>query len=149
MRKRLLCEANFDLEIEVRGPLLIKSGVATLEGASMSPVLSYKYGDPPRPYIPGTSLKGVLRSHVERIARSLQAEPIPVCLPYEKEGPEQSCGLRFNDKVPKPEVYRRSCLACKLFGSLQFRGRTLFNDAYAPDPKTIRTEVRMVLGSGA
>ena len=147
MRKRMLCDARFDLSIEAKGPLLIKSGDAGLLGPDMSFVRTLGYdGETPRPYIPGTSLKGVFRSQVERIARTLRADATPVCLPYalkEREaGPELSCGKRFHKKTPRDEVYRKECLACRMFGSLEFKGRVYIDDAYSPEPHKLKIEVR-------
>ncbi len=146
MLKRHLCDARFELEIEVKGPVLIKSGEAGFAtGPDMSFVRSNAYGgETPLPYLPGTSLKGVIRSQVERIARTLSApETTAVCLPYSFDnGPEQSCGKRFDKKTPKPQVYRGECLACRMFGSLEFKGRVNIDDAYAVDPGKLRLEVR-------
>jgi len=143
MRKRLLCSAHISFDIEVKGPLLIKSGQESIHGPDMSPVVTYAHGEDAKPYIPGTSLKGVLRSHCERILRTLLPEKTPVCLPYlfEANHPERSCGKRLEKtELPTPELYRCSCMACKIFGSLAFRGRTFFTDAYAKGK--VETEVR-------
>lgn len=146
MRKRMLCDARFRLEIDVLGPLLIKAGEAGLSGPDMAFVRTYGYGDEvAHPYLPGTSLKGVFRSHAERIARTLRPEPVPVCLPYEFDssaGAEQSCGKRYDKETPRHEVYRGECLACRTFGSLEFKGRVFIDDAYADDPKKLKLEVR-------
>ncbi len=143
MRKRLLCSAQISFDIEVKGPLLIKSGQESIHGPDMSPVVTYASGEEAKPYIPGTSLKGVLRSHCERILRTLLPEKTPVCLPYlfESNHPERSCGKRLEkSELPTPELYRCSCMACKIFGSLAFRGRTFFTDGYAKGE--VKTEVR-------
>lgn len=142
MRKSLLTSATFHLRLDVKGPLLIKSGMDTIGDTNMSPVLTYAYGETPYPYIPGTSLKGVLRSHVERIVRTLKGGT-PVCLPYAFQAEaEQSCGKRLEGEKVKSEAYRKSCMACRLFGSLAFKGRTLFQDAYSPEPSKIQREIR-------
>ena len=144
MRKKMLCDARFEIEIDVRGPVLIKSGEAGLVGPDMAFVRSYAYGqDEPAPFLPGTSLKGVFRSHVERIARTLKPGCTPVCLPYDfQRGPEQSCGQRFERGTPKTRIYREQCLACRLFGSLAFKGRMFLSDGYANDPSRLVIEQR-------
>jgi CRISPR-associated RAMP protein (TIGR02581 family) len=144
MRKKMLCDARFQLEIEIKGPTLIKSGEGGLSGPDMAFVRTYAYGDQePQAYLPGTSLKGIFRSHIERLARTLAKTETPVCLPYQLvgDGPELSCGKRL-DKLPKPEAYKKQCLACQMFGSLQFKGRTFIADAYATDVKQLRYEIR-------
>jgi CRISPR-associated RAMP protein (TIGR02581 family) len=145
MLKRLLCDARFSLDIEVKGPLLIKAGDGGLVGPDMSFVRTHAYGkETMHPYLPGPSLKGVFRSHLERIARTLRGDITPVCLPYlfEPGSPECSCGKRFDKKTARPEVYRKQCLACRMLGSLEFKGRVAIDDAYSPDPAGIRLEVR-------
>ncbi|MBI5526471.1 MAG: CRISPR-associated RAMP protein [Deltaproteobacteria bacterium] len=144
MRKQFICDARFALTIETRGPVLIKAGESGVTGPDMAFVRTYGYGlDKAYPYLPGSSLKGVFRSYVEQIARTLKPNTVPVCLPYNFErGQEQSCGKRFNKQTPRPEVYRKECLACRMFGSLEFKGRVLIDDAYSPAPRDIVEEVR-------
>lgn len=71
MLKRLVNEARFKLLIEAAGPLLVKSGHATITGPDMTPVLTYRNGEW-QVYLPGSSLKGVFRSHLEKVCRTLQ-----------------------------------------------------------------------------
>ena len=139
MLRNLLCQAEVAIEIEPVDPVLVKSGLATLDGADMAPVSTLRNGERIY-YLPGTSLKGVLRSHFERIARTLR--PGSVCLPYydpnrrppipvESEQQSYSCGFRSrkNDDAPSA-AYADSCAACRLFGSLKFAGRFGIGDAY-------------------
>ena len=78
MMRKWLCQADVTVHLEPVDPVLIKSGYATLDGPDMVPVQTFRDGKEAY-YFPGTSLKGVLRSHFERIARTLR-EGI-VCLP--------------------------------------------------------------------
>jgi CRISPR-associated RAMP protein (TIGR02581 family) len=130
-------------------PLLIKSGQATVGGVDMAFVRTYRRGnEEPEPFIPGSSLKGVVRSYAEMICRSLRESPVPVCLPYvtpgrevDGEGNQASCGLRIEGykraqqvpTVPTPDIYRISCPACRTFGSHAFIGRLATSDAYLTD----------------
>jgi len=81
MLKRLVNEARFKLLIKATGPLLIKSGHATITGPDMTPVLTYRNGEW-QVYLPGSSLKGVFRSHLEKVCRTLRDEV--VCNPFLK-----------------------------------------------------------------
>ena len=81
MSKKLLNECTLTLQIKTDGPLLVKSGSATPYGPDMTPVLTYKNGDE-QVFIPGSSLKGVFRSHIEKIIRTVNEQI--VCVPYEK-----------------------------------------------------------------
>jgi CRISPR-associated RAMP protein (TIGR02581 family) len=141
MLKKIINHAIVEFRIIPLEPLLIKSGQATTGGVDMSFVRTYRTAGKDYPYIPGSSLKGVIRSYAEKICRSLRYNPVPVCLPYVKPGEEQpgennqaSCGLRLNkykdDPLAGAEVYRLSCPACRLFGSHWFIGRLATSDAY-------------------
>ena len=79
MLRKWLCQADVKITIEPVDPVLVKSGYATIDGADMVPVSTFRDGQRVY-YFPGTSLKGVLRSHLERIARTLK--PGSVCIPY-------------------------------------------------------------------
>ncbi len=148
MLKRIVNSASIDFEIHPIDPILIKSGQATVGGTDMSFVRTYRFGEEDEPYIPGSSLKGMMRAYGEKICRSLRNDPVPVCLPYVEPGRENygekrqaSCGLsldkykkkRNRQTAPSSELYRNSCPACRLFGSLGFTGRFASSDAYLSD----------------
>lgn len=148
MLKRMINHAVIDITIEPIDPMLIKSGQATVSGVDMTFVRTYRHGGDAEPFIPGSSLKGVIRSYAEKICRSLREQPVPVCLPYLKPGKEQngeenqaSCGLRITEhlnahdlkSIPTPDVYRLSCPACRMFGSHYFIGRLATSDGYLTD----------------
>ncbi|MGB1251996.1 MAG: type III CRISPR-associated RAMP protein Csx7 [Candidatus Promineifilaceae bacterium] len=154
MLKKLFNEARLRLEIEATGPLLIKSGVATITGPDMTPVRTYRNNDW-QVYLPGSSLKGVVRSHLEKITRTLN-ETI-VCDPFgtTREYSEDwtiSCSNKFKHREKKlreqslsnEKVYRDSCPICRLFGSTYFIGRIAIGDAYLENHAT--TEIRDGVG---
>lgn len=143
MMRKWLCQLDVSVHLEPVDPVLIKSGYATLDGPDMVPVQTLRDGKETY-YFPGTSLKGVLRSHFERIARTLKEGS--VCLPYydpkkKKDIPlpvdsaaEQAaavgCGFRTTEIDTTSAIYSESCAACRLFGSLRFGGRFSIGDAY-------------------
>lgn len=149
MLRKWLCQADVTIEIEPVDPILVKSGHATIDGPDMVPVRTFRDGKSVY-YLPGTSLKGVLRSHFERIARTLR--PQSVCLPYfdpkrdgisipvDEEKESFGCGYRSRGKGDDPAsaAYSDSCAACRLFGSLKFAGRFSIGDAY-PLPENVPT----------
>jgi CRISPR-associated RAMP protein (TIGR02581 family) len=145
MLKKNLNYAVAELTISPLDPLLIKSGQSTVSGVDMAFVQTYRRGDKPEPFIPGSSLKGVVRSYAEKICRSLRDNPVPVCLPYLERGNENenernqaSCGSRIKNhlrvldrkELPSSHIYRISCPICRMFGSHYFIGRTRTSDAY-------------------
>lgn len=151
MFKRLFNELVLYIDIEPADPILIKSGVATIEGPDMSFVVTYRAGEP-IPYLPGSSLKGCIRSHAERLARTMMGDRASVCMPFaqrvndrwEPAGAteaDEACGSRWTDleegeadeskrQFSPAVIYRYSCPACRLFGSTHMLGRLSISDAY-------------------
>ncbi|OGP49129.1 MAG: hypothetical protein A2Y79_11020 [Deltaproteobacteria bacterium RBG_13_43_22] len=142
MLKRMHCQMDITLAITPIDPILIKSSYASVSGSQMPFVRINRGKTFDEVYIPGSSLKGVIRSHAEKICRTLKDQS--VCLPYGDEGEEEFCGSRFkriensnNLKIVNEKAYNLSCPACRTFGSTYFIGRTSISDAYAdPAPFT-------------
>jgi len=141
MLKALLNEARLYLDITTKGPLLIKSGYATVIGADMAPVETYRSGQK-EIYLPGSSLKGVFRSHIEKVVNSIKPQVAcnPLSRPNDRDTRDDRklyrpfCGNNFSDKTPPPphEVYTKSCPTCRLFGSTLFGSRISVEAAYLP-----------------
>lgn len=135
MHKQLMNEAVLELAISPNGPLLIKAGG---DGGA----------DPTHPdmefvrtlqqiYIPGSSLKGVIRAHAERIMRSLQTPPGPgtgACDPLNRD---KACGSQLDAKEESSARYAKSCFACRLFGNTAIASRVRFADALPAGEVTI------------
>lgn len=151
MLKELHNECRILLEIVPQGPILIKSGEAAGIGADMAFVRTFRDGHE-QVFLPGTSLKGVIRAHAERIGRTLA--PRKICNPFNtaygkrnnSAHGEPSCSdylVRTEERIKQDvrlhrakdlrqpsDAYRESCPACRLFGSLGFGGRFNAEDAY-------------------
>ncbi len=104
MLKQLINECLVTLHVSPEGPVLVKSGTATVKGPDMAFVNTFR-NNTRQVYLPGSSLKGILRSHAERIARTLRMPS--ACDPFtdmEKAAgePERSeviyCGERFKQR---------------------------------------------------
>lgn len=160
MLKRLVNEAKFTLTITTTGPVLVRSGRATVIGPDMTPVLTFRHGKR-QVYLPGSSLKGVVRSHLEKVSRTLRYDPFVVCNPFQTELSitDASCGKKLEgrkkelkkqdrEKELTTEVaYKESCPICRLFGSTEFIGRVSINDAYLTnDAQPLPTEQRDGVG---
>lgn len=125
------------IRLTPRTPILIKSG-----GISPNPSLpdmqfvrtSVKGVD--TIYIPGSSLKGGFRSYVEKILRT-KKPLVGACDIFDKE---KTCAKETEKELPSNEIYRNSCLACKIFGSTKLKSRISFVDAYPSGE--IKTETR-------
>ena len=142
MLKKLVNQCTFELELETKEPLLVKSGSAVVNGPDMTFVRTRR-GGRTEPFIPGSSLKGVLRSHAERVARTLSEDS--VCGVFDSANVE-GCSWRF-DSSKGPADYAHSCPACRLFGSLHWKGRFRTGDAYLTDEhRDVQPELRDGIG---
>jgi CRISPR-associated protein Csm3 len=132
--KELRNELRLRFRLDVAGPLTIRAAKATGIDPTRPDMEVVRDGEG-RPVVPGSSLKGVLRSHAERILRSL--DPDYACDPFRPD----ACGRRIR-RPPRggEERYRVLCYACRMFGSVMLRGRVAFADAH-PLP-----DVRLALG---
>jgi CRISPR-associated RAMP protein (TIGR02581 family) len=114
LEKRLILQGI----IEAVTPLHIGSGSSEMEIEEVDmPVLRAPDGEP---YIPGSSLKGKLRSEVERLAK---AKNMDVCSP---PNIRDMCGSTKNNLVDL-------CIGCRLFGTagrISVASKVKLRDAY-------------------
>jgi len=144
---------SFEGTLQAQGPLLTNDALhAGVSGFDHAPLL-IQLGDWSHPVLTGAGLRGVLRSHAERIARTLATleaqdgdsfkQTCPACDPtarrLKKDTPPEelpsleSCdslllyqaGKGGNEAVAPEEL----CLACWLFGSTRLGSRFLVEDA--------------------
>jgi len=146
MHKRLYNSLKLTLHIQPKTPLLIKAGGFSLNPAlpDMSFVRTFQGGEGEIVYLPGASLKGVVRGFIERVLRSLGDKPEGMsswrwaCTTFADD--EGSCARRILDeegrregkgeRLPSWEIYKMSCGACRLFGHTRLRGRVSFTDFF-------------------
>ncbi len=123
MHKRLVNELRLDFSIAPQGPLLIKSG----QEAGADPTLldmnfvRTTHGSLGRTvYLPGSSLKGAIRSYCEKIGRTVDLD---VCNPLKQykndDGTGIGCGFRIEKehkrRLPGIELYPKLCPICQIF----------------------------------
>ena len=134
MFSRWLNRATLHIALAPRGPILIKSGQETADptrpGMEFVRTRHSVHGD--TVYLPGTSLKGALRSQAERVLRGLGIE---CCDPFKNSTCRKaSHGRRQGKGRPRTpsgaEVFSGQCPACRTFGSLSVAGRCNVEDAY-------------------
>lgn len=136
MHKRLVNELRLDFRIAPQGPLLIKSG----QEAGADPTLldmnfvRTNHAELGRTvFLPGSSLKGTVRSYCEKIGRTVG---LNVCDPLGSK----SCGRQLEQKARTgsgAEIYEKLCPICRLFGHTVMASHVWFSDAY-PTPETIK-----------
>jgi len=152
--------AEWEFTLQAEGPLLTNDATASgLSGFDHAPLLA-TLGDWTKPMLTGAGLRGVLRSHAERIARTLVTrdavdqghddpeqyflEHCPACDPLARRTRRESDGvaleccdslLQAAGQDPNDEVQpEQLCLACQLFGSTRNGSRLIVEDApYAGD----------------
>ena len=162
MLKTLLNEFHFDLTITPTGPFLIKDGkynkefkdlynrnnpnrkthldsifmcmnrnvdiIAALKDENKFKDLIF--------YVPGTSFRGWIRSHAEKIVRTVcQNDGLLCCDPFEEDETSEnlSCSKRLDiykkKNIPDFVPYANACVICKLFGCTGSASRITISDS--------------------
>lgn len=161
---RFLIEARFVTQTAIA----VGSRVSLLPAGSDLPVMKTPDG---LPYIPGSSLKGVVRAYLERVLRTaddmgkkMQGERLWACDPLDKEAccvpPDKKKEL--HEKAEKEAkrngkpldatfskfLWEKTCTACRLFGNQWIASRVAFQDAYLlnEDSLPLLVEVRDGVG---
>lgn len=132
MHKRRVNELKLAFVIIPAGPILIKSGD---DGGlnPMLPTMNFVRTRHPQTgdetiYLPGSSLKGVIRSHSERILHTVFPGNAALCCdPLARTG---NCYERTRQMKDTAEQYRHLCLACRTFGHMANASHFLAADAY-------------------
>ena len=142
MHKTRYNALRLTLEINPRGPLLIKAG-----GVSANPTLpdmqfvrTVHATKGETVYIPGSSLKGVVRGFVEKALRTLNDRNTWqwACPTFPDE--PGSCAKRLEQERSSATIYQQSCGACRIFGHTRLRGRASFTDLFPVNE--VKTEIR-------
>lgn len=145
MHKRFVNHCTINLTLIPDGPILIKSG---REGADptkpdMEFVETYHAGGRSI-YLPGSSLKGAIRAHAERIVRTVGRD----------KRPDNPNTLWANDPLNQNElkyldafanswdIYKQSSFTDQMFGNTSIASRIRIEDAYPIDSKQIKIEER-------
>jgi CRISPR/Cas system CSM-associated protein Csm3 (group 7 of RAMP superfamily) len=122
------CTIKYKLIFEE--PFLIKSGDPSMPGPEeldarfITTTCWHENSWVEKPYLIGSSLKGVYRSRCEKIVRTLGGV---ACDPQEKGGERESCGKKYEEEE---EIYKKSCVVCQLFGSTAMKSRIRVSSAY-------------------
>jgi CRISPR-associated RAMP protein (TIGR02581 family) len=142
MHKRLVNHCTIDLTLTPNGPILIKSGK---EGADptkpdMEFVETYHQGGKSI-YLPGSSLKGAIRAHAERIVRTVGSDR-PSSNSIWANDPLNDKRDYLKDAKSASDIYKLSCFTDQLFGSTEIASRLRIEDAHPTDPKELKLEER-------
>ena len=120
---------NLRGEVETLTAIRIGAGRSTAVVGSDLPVVRDAAGSP---YIPGSSFKGVLRSYVESILRSIANHRRIVCNPTDNA---EQCITReemkpLREKRNDQLILEQTCWACQLFGSLWYASKLQIRDLH-------------------
>lgn len=135
MHKRLVNHCTIELTIIPDGPILIKSGKEGAEPAKpdMEFVETYHAGGKTI-YLPGSSLKGAIRAHAERIVRTVGSATRPSngAQLWASDPLRDDAEKYFKEKkVTDPTaIYQQSCFIGQLFGNTSIASRLRIEDAY-------------------
>ena len=125
-------------------PLRIGTGDMGLDpsGADLTCVRTRHAAHGTTVYIPGSSLKGVVRAAAEASVRGqrLAGGWTGACDdPLDDRDARRSCGARHQKAsgTPTEAIHQDHCLACRLFGSQAIKGRTSLRDLFpwSDDPR--------------
>ena len=139
MHKRFVNHCTIDLTISPDGPILIKSGK---EGADptkpdMEFVETYHQGRR-FVYLPGSSLKGAIRAHAERIVRTVGKEKGPGELWANDPLNDK---YKYLEQKSPPDIYKLSSFTDRIFGNTSMASRIRIEDAY-PESNSLKLEER-------
>jgi CRISPR-associated RAMP protein (TIGR02581 family) len=144
MFRRSYNRAALRIRITTVTPLRIGAGELSLDpsGADLTCVRTRHAAHGTTVYIPGSSLKGVVRAAAEASLRGqrLAGGQLGACDdPLDQKDERKSCGARrYNGSDPPTHVIHRDhCLSCRLFGTQQIKGRASLRDLFpwSDDPQ--------------
>ncbi|NES65136.1 MAG: CRISPR-associated protein [Okeania sp. SIO2D1] len=149
MHKRFVNHCTIDITLIPDGPILIKSGRQGADPTKpdMEFVETYYQGKRSI-YLPGSSLKGAIRAHAERIVRTVGREKpnnsnpkIPWANNPLEDKYEYLKDSNGKD-LPAPEVYRKSSFTDQMFGNTSIASRIRIEDAYPTEVQPLKIEER-------
>ena len=136
--------------VELTGDLICRTAARIGAGRSNEPVgtdLPVIKDATGRPFIPGSSLKGVLRTYVESMVRAVYpANRKAACLPVGPDtdwclSPAEAERLRDQDQADQA-IYDQCCWVCQAFGSPWFASKIQVRDALVGDLRFGQYQVR-------
>ena len=143
MHKRFVNHCTIALTIIPDGPILIKSGK---EGADptkpdMEFVETYHAGGKSI-YLPGSSLKGAIRAHAERIVRTLGRDSNPNDPKVLWANDPLNDKHDYLQKKSSSDIYKLSSFTDRIFGNTSIASRLRIEDAHPIDKKQLKIQER-------
>lgn len=110
-----------EFELDTKSPVAIRSGKSFV-GPIDNPVIRIRRREGDTPYIPGSSIKGVLRNEAEKILRSRGEDVCDILNPESENG-------ELGRKEREKDSYK-PCIICQIFGGPTIASHIYFYDAY-------------------
>ncbi len=118
-QNRLVCTG----ELVCRTAVRIGAGRSSEPLGTDLPVIKDAQGTP---FIPGSSLKGILRSRLESFVRAVNDSPQVACIPVGNDA--DRCISSIEDMTDQ-EIEAQTCLICRVFGSPWLASKVQVRDA--------------------
>ncbi|HXG41391.1 MAG TPA: CRISPR-associated RAMP protein Csx7 [Dehalococcoidia bacterium] len=149
---------KFSSRTFIRCALTIETALSIGSRLSLQPTgtdLPVMKGPDGSPFIPGSSIKGVIRFQTERLLRGWNHKPdLWACDPFaspcvtDKDREDLWDDSKGEDATFSQKVWDASCTACRLFGSPWFAGRVAIKDAYLIDTQHLVSVTQIRDGVG-
>ena len=144
MHKRFVNHCTIALTLIPDGPILIKSGKEGADPTKPDMEFVETYHARGRSiYLPGSSLKGAIRAHAERIVRTVGSER------YNSQKPSNPwANDPLNDKYDylkdksSHDIYKLSSFTDQMFGNTSIASRVRIEDAYPNESQPLKIEER-------
>lgn len=139
---------KLEFSLKAEEPLRIGAGRSPPLALTDLPVITININGEITPYIPGSSLKGTLRSVCELLVKSAGLDSCMAgsCAREKKVGDENLLSLmdtamRTNNIQLLLTTLEKFCLICKIFGAGSYKAHIDFREAY-PQKDTVRTSIK-------
>jgi len=143
MHKRYVNQCTITLTITPDGPILIKSGVEGADPTKPDMEFVETYNKSGKTiYLPGSSLKGAIRAHAERIVRTVGKDKRPNNPQDLWANDPLNDEYKYLEKKSSNDVYRLSSFTDQMFGNTAIASRLRIEDAYPVDAKLLKIEER-------
>ena len=145
MHKRFVNNCTISLTLIPDGPILIKSGKEGADPTKPDMEFVETYHQEGRSiYLPGSSLKGAIRAHAERIVRTVGRDKRPTNgNALWASNPLDLNELKYLDSISDSrDIYRLSSFTDQMFGNTSIASRVRIEDAYPDKAKPLKVEER-------
>ncbi len=160
----LIREVVFEADLKNISPVRIGAGREPPLGASADlAILRIRRERKEEAYIPGSSIKGLFRSHAEPVLRMKNPRIAPCsglskdnCMMVRENYESLHDRIQTLQRMGKTTeamklFFEKTCLLCKIFGAPSYAGRVIFQDAYLKSEASygVRTGIAIDRRTGA